>query len=89
MSRGYCGTVSVDVDISDVLDEIDTEDLIEELDRRKKDSKKAAGVAAFTIDHDELDIAAAAYARGHVRESLIHIERALPRAFSGLAERVH
>jgi hypothetical protein len=49
--RGIYGTVSVDVDVSDVISEIDTDDLVAEIESRSgKFSFTPKGVAAHHFD---------------------------------------
>lgn len=83
--------VDIDINLMEIFEQIDTEDLIAEIAHRTLTAaqvKALAKVVPVTADDDELYEAAGNYARGQIHECLIHIERALPRDFRGLADRV-
>jgi len=77
MRRIIGTTVSVEVAIEDVLDQLSDEDLLKEVRDRR-----------LHLLDGELDVALACFRRGQIADSIIHIERALPREFSGLADKV-
>lgn len=83
--RAYMGSVSVDVDISDIIDEIDTEDLLKELNRRngsapksveqiRTDAEKAAKAEREYVA-DLLCDAIASIRRNDMRHGMHQLER--------------
>ena len=66
---GYV-TIQEDIPIDDILCEIDDDELMEELRRRK-------GIEDLSDAHDELELARQALIRGDASEALVWVERAL------------
>jgi hypothetical protein len=79
------GTVTAEVDISDVLDQLDDDDLRDELDKRRRTAVKY-GRGVINIDGDFAAEALDALKRGQVDGAMLILERNLYPKFKESAD---
>jgi hypothetical protein len=77
--------IDIEIDIEDHLDEVRSEDLIEELERRKLNDDHRARLYKLGKPEENSDLNDALWfaQNGNLSEALLYIERALPQ-FKGL-----
>jgi hypothetical protein len=83
---GY-GSVTVDVDLDDVLEQVDDDFLREELDRRRRTAAKLSGQVATSVGGpDFAEDALDAIKKGRIDDAMLILERNLRPKFKESAD---